>query len=118
MAKKDSGDLKQNVIYIRRGTACEQASKEEINNIINRRINATYPEIGKTLNLDEHLKQLKILYKNVNRYERIDTSIFGSFSLLSPIVENENYPEESYDTFVSKMILEKKKKIERVLDLR
>lgn len=30
---------------------------------------------------------------------------------------NPFYPEESYEQFISRMIIEKKKKIERVLDL-
>lgn len=119
MAKKDSGELKQNVIYIRRGTSCEQANKEEINKIINRKINATYPSVGKTLNLEEHLKQLNVLYKNIQEIHYLDfRGIRDLTNILKCPVENEHYPEESYDEFVSKMILEKKKKIERILDLK
>ena len=51
--------LKKNRIYIRRGTSCEEATSEEITDIIKRRMNAEYPDSGKTLNLDEHLEAVK-----------------------------------------------------------
>ncbi len=130
LAKKESGTLKQNMIYIRRGTSCEIANEEELQSILNRRMNYLHPINGEPLQLDEHLVQLKILYEKIDKnhvyYKR------GAFSglnvLLSPLAEliskgekvvepNPFYPDESYEEFVSRMIVEKKKKIERVLDL-
>ena len=66
MSMKESTNLKKNRIYIRRGTSCEEATSEEITDIIKRRMNAEYPDSGKTLNLDEHLEQLKTLYSKIN----------------------------------------------------
>ena len=130
LAKKESGTLKKNMIYVRRGTSCELANEDELHNILNRRLNYMHPLTGEPLQLDEHLKQLKILYEKISKehvyYKNGLTS--GAVTLLSSlanmvaqgekIVEpNPLYPDESYEEFISRMIVEKKKKIERVLDL-
>ncbi len=131
LAKKDSDTLKANVIYVRRGTSCETANQDEIRNIINRRINYIHPLTGEPLSLEEHLKQLKILYDSIKKEDVYYRSIFGEgfrgllSGLAKTLVEkgervvekNPLYPDEEYDEFVSRMISEKKKKIERVLDL-
>ncbi|HHT96094.1 MAG TPA: ATP-binding protein [Bacteroidales bacterium] len=130
LSKKESGSLKQNTIYVRRGTSCEMADEEEIQAMLKRRINYLYPSKGEPLQLEEHLKQLKILYgmiekdhvyyKNIPLNEKFFswTSITKLFFQGEKIVEaNPLYPDESYEQFVSRMIVEKKKKIERVLDI-
>lgn len=130
LAKKESGSLKQNMVYVRRGTSCELANEEELQAMFNRRMNYLHPLNGEPLQLDEHLKQLKILYEKIeknhvyykNGLSEGVASIFGSFAKLitkgERVVEpNPLYPDESYEEFVSRMIVEKKKKIERVLDL-
>lgn len=128
LAKRESGSLKQNMIYVRRGTSCEIANEEELVHIIDRRINHMYPNNGSPLKLDKHLSQLKDLYNAIEPMtQQRSSSIGGSWSIISSVfkglfspyeeVPNAAYPEESYDDFVAKMILEKKKKIERILDL-
>lgn len=127
LSKKESGSLKQNIIYVRRGTSCEIANEEELQAMINRRLNYLYPLNGEPLQLEEHLKQLKVLYKNIEK-----DHVYYKGSFLNDFIEsiaklnvkgekvvkpNPLYPEESYEQFVSRMIVEKKKKIERVLDL-
>ena len=129
-AKRESGTLKQNMIYVRRGTSCEIVNEEEFNDILNRRINYMHPLNGEPLQLSEHLQQLKILYEHIEKnhiyYENGIWS--GLSSLMSSLSEtiykgekvvepNPLYPNETYEEFVSRMITEKKKKIERVLDL-
>lgn len=130
LAKKESGSLKQNMIYVRRGTSCEIANEEELQAMLNRRMNYLHPLNGEPLQLDEHLKQLKILYEKIeknhiyykNGFSDGMTSLFSSLANFivkgEKVVEpNPLYPDESYEQFVSRMIVEKKKKIERVLDL-
>lgn len=130
LAKKESGTLKQNMIYIRRGTSCEIANEEELQGILNRRMNYFHPLNGEPLQLEEHLRQLKILYEKIdkNHVYYKNGILSGLSALLNPISEliskgekvvepNPLYPDESYEEFVSRMIVEKKKKIERVLDL-
>lgn len=130
LAKKDSGDLKMNRIYVRRGTSCEEANREEINELINRRVNYEYPNSGKPLDLENHLNQLEILYDKISPTK---TYYQGGFAvslaktmhamtncLTGECVTKENslYPEENYEEFIARLIGEKKKKIERVLDLK
>lgn len=131
MAKKDSDELKKNRIYVRRGTSIEEATQEEITQLIKRRMNAEYPDAGKTLDLKEHLEQLKILYDKISPtigyYEGgFATSLSSALkavltdSITGKWVSEKNplYPDENYEEFVSRMIGAKKKKIERVLDLK
>lgn len=126
LSKRESGSLKQNMIYIRRGTSCEIANEEEIQRILDKRINYLHPLNGKPLQLEEHLKQLKILYQNIEKnhvsYENTFAGIIANLSVARALMKkkvepNPLYPDESYEEFVSRMLIEKKKKIERVLDL-
>lgn len=132
LSKKESGKLKQNMIYVRRGTSCEIANKEEIEAILNRRVNYIHPNNGEPLQLREHLNQLKVLYENIEKdhtYTTYHSEALTNLSLMMinmtkylPKAEtrtepNPLYPEEDYESFIARMILEKKKKIERVLDL-
>lgn len=129
MSMKESTNLKKNRIYIRRGTSCEEATSEEITDIIKRRMNAEYPDSGKTLNLDEHLEQLKTLYSKINpTNEYYQGGIGNSLLKLTEAIkavsagewiseDNPLYPEEDYEEFIARMIDEKKRKIERELDL-
>ena len=114
------------MIYIRRGTSCEIANEEEIQRILDKRINYLHPLNGKPLQLEEHLKQLKILYQNIEKnhvsYENTFAGIIANLSVSRALMKkkvepNPLYPDESYEEFVSRMLIEKKKKIERVLDL-
>ena len=130
LSKKESGSLKQNMIYVRRGTSCEIANEEELQVMLNRRINYLHPLNGEPLQLEEHLEQLKSLYEKIeknhvyykNGLSEGMTSFLSSFAKLivkgEKVVEsNPLYPDESYEQFISRMIVEKKKKIERVLEL-
>lgn len=130
LSKKESGSLKQNTIYIRRGTSCEFANEEEIRSMLNRRMKYLHPLNGEPLRLEEHLKQLNTLYGNIeenhvyykNNLPDGMRSFFDSIVKFIPqgekkVEPNPFYPEESYEQFISRMIIEKKKKIERVLDL-
>ena len=130
LAQRDSDNIKQNMIYVRRGTSCEIANQEELQKILNRRLNYMHPLTGEPLQLPEHLRQLKILYEHIdknhvyykNGLANSAISILGSISAMitkgERVVEpNPLYPEESCEEFISRMIVEKKKKIERVLDL-
>lgn len=126
LAKRESGTLKENMIYIRRGTSCEIVNQEELESILKRRINYMHPVNGKPLDLEEHLQQLKVLYKNIDK-EKIyyGTGTLGQVlrGLISYVGQekrrepNPLYPDEEYEKFISRLITAKKNKIERVLDL-
>ena len=130
LSKRESGSLKQNMIYVRRGTSCEIANEEELRAMFNRRMNYLHPLNGEPLQLEEHLKQLKILYEKIEKnhvyyepgFAEGLATIFDAITKVAipgkrKVEPNPLYPDESYEQFVSRMIVEKKKKIERVLDL-
>ena len=126
LAKKESGSLKQNMIYIRRGTSCEIANQEELGALLKRRINFMHPLNGEPLGLDEHLNQLKELYEHIekvkvyykNPFSGALTGLVGSvWGQPQKTEPNPLYPDEEYEEFISRMITAKKNKIERILDL-
>jgi len=125
-AKRESGSLKLNSIYVRRGTSCEVVNEEELNELIRRRCNYIHPLKGEPLQLEAHLKQLETLYENIKKnhihYEGGLSSILkatSNFIFMGKrvTIPNELYPDESYEEFIARMIVAKKAKIERVLDL-
>lgn len=122
--KKDSNGAEAGCIFYRRGTKTIKANMQEIQDMIDKRIEATYLEES-NLQLEEHLKQLKTLYNNLVPYKYSLNGIFQGINSLASIggariagVKNPGYPDESYEDFVNRMIEQKKKKIEKVLDLR
>lgn len=129
LPQKDGKNLYENRIYIRRGTSIEEASKEDIANMLDRRLRASYPDTDKPATLEEHLQQLKTLYENINdtvgHYEGGLAELLAKQmkSMVIPVQgnyvseSNPFYPNESYDEFLSKMITAKKHRIERALDL-
>ena len=88
-------------------------------------VNYDHPDSLETELLVEHLKQLKTLYnyispnKFVSPFDKIWGNIYGKSGVTSIAgISNPNYPKESYEDFITKMIEKKKKKIEKVLDLK
>lgn len=132
-------DLEKDVIYIRRGTKCAKATADEIEHIIEGKIATIFKETS-DLTLDEHLKQLKKLYAELPQKIKVlvrkgsPSALSNMSAILSRIAlsfsdtcgtpdeyeerDNPNYPEESYEAFVLRMIKYKKLKIEKVLDLK
>ena len=96
----------------------------EINEMLDKRLEATYVEQS-SLHLEEHLKQLNTLYKNMSSQmysSSVISNLFKNMSAFGTLAgtpqNNPYYPKESYDEFIAKMIEKKKMKIEKVLDLK
>ncbi len=126
-AKKESVKLKTNEVYIRKNTSTVTANNEDLEKMIQLRLLEQYDDLS-SLSLDEHLNQLKLLYSKLSKTIEEDTeenfvlfhSEHGSrFGLLplAALEDNPNYPQESYDEFLSKIITKKKKKIEVLLEV-
>ncbi|MBM7572566.1 helix-turn-helix domain-containing protein [Aquibacillus albus] len=120
VSPNDGQSIKKNRIYTRRGMGTVEASYEEIQSILNRRIETGYSST-KEMELETHLTQLKTLYGEISRFHtfypksplaEIGTKI--SQGLLGDAVKQKNnfYPEEDYEAFISKIIRKKKKRIE------
>jgi hypothetical protein len=115
--------IKPNQIYIRRGAATEIANHDELQRLINSRIESNY-STSSEIDLKQHLAELQILYGEI---PRSITSLFpglrsgqSNVRALSSIFATESnprYPTEDYYAFVLRMIEAKKKRIERELGL-
>lgn len=120
--QKNTDLAEEGCIFYRRGTKTVKANMQEIEEMVNKRIQVTYSEQS-SLELEDHLKQLSVLYKHIRLYN--NSSIFNGFlknmhgSGTSILLGEKNplYPNESYEEFIVNMITKKKKKIERILDL-
>lgn len=130
-----STNIEKDIIYIRRGTKCEKASSEEIEKIISAKVDTIFKETS-DMSLEKHLSQLKVLYKELPEkikklVRRGDNAIFQSLGLFASNfynsfygndeyieIDNPNYPDETYEAFIVRMIKMKKLKIEKVLDLK
>lgn len=129
ISRREGKDIKPDTIYVRRGTSCEIADEGEIRKLITRRINHIYPNNGRPLELKEHLTQLKELFSNIHETKRVTITppnipflsgireLSSFFSGEYEEIPNPLYPEEGFEEFILRMITEKKKKIEKVLDL-
>lgn len=134
LAKSD--EIEKDIVYVRRGTSSEKASSQDLEKILQRRLENIFKE-GNCLSLKEHLEQLQFLYDNIPQKKRIlvkkgdrYTGVYAGLQALSECmselfgsndeyeeVSNDNYPSEDYEQFLVRMIEKKKLKIEKVLDL-
>lgn len=122
---KDSNGNEEGCVFVRRGTTTHRANSVELKRVIEKRIRASYTD-GSSLELEEHLKQLKVLYQFIDK-SKTYLSIGGELSKMIREVlpnnlikstPNNLYPEEEYEEFIRRMIDRKKLKIEKVLDLK
>ena len=101
--------LTSNVAYIRHGTESTEANHDQLEHLVNLRIESGYSS-SHTLELKEHLDQLQVLYK-----ARKNKDPFGGSSLA--IMESFfGNPLKEYYQFVEDMISSKKSPIKKELD--
>ncbi|MGD0339924.1 MAG: ATP-binding protein [Bacteroidota bacterium] len=118
--------IRNNAIYVRRGPATEEANYDELQRVINIRIETGYSSQTE-MDTRTHLEQLKLLYGQIEKYHvRITGGIYQilnsmvnmpSLSGKQENVPNPSYPEEDYEKFIVRMIEKKKKRIEMELDV-
>lgn len=133
----EGNDIEKNTIYVRRGTKCEKADKSDIDRVIESRLSTIYSG-NSEMSLDEHLSQLKTLYNELPKkikilvkkgepapwtYKLAEVAKYATQALVGTPDEfeeqdNPNYPKESYEMFVSRMVNAKKLRIEKVLDVK
>lgn len=118
--------IRSNTIYVRRGAATEEANHDELQKLINARLETGYSST-KELDLQQHIQQLKVLFQQIDRHlVRGMGGVFGQSlaafgamarSLQIESVPNPKFPEEDFDAFVNRLIKLKKKRIEEELDV-
>ena len=107
ISKNETEGLKGATIYVRHGTECVIADKDDIENLITRRISTGYRS---KLELEEHLKQLKTLYKYKSPQQISISSVIVS---VSKFLAQNYYGENSeFSSYIDSLIERKKKIIE------
>lgn len=113
LPKKGTTDLKPTAIYIRRDGETVEANYEELEAVINRRVE-TKNSSSKELDLKNHLEQLKVLHSERPRR----SSIFPGFDLTRMLgFEDDENEVESYKDFLQRMIRLKQATIVRELGI-
>ena len=134
ISRNATTDLEKDTIYIRRGTKCEKATATEIESLLEAKMGTIFKD-SSNLSLDQHLKQLRILYnelpKKVKKLVRKGEppALYENLAMIASFfkgisqdeyeeIDIPDYPEESYEAFINRMIKLKKLKIEKHLDLK
>lgn len=101
--------LKKDTIYIRRNRASEPANHNEIQEILNKRIETEYLTTDER-ELIEHLEELKKLYSYIpQKIRKGGDPVFEMYDDYGyRTISNRNYPKESYEEFIGKLIEIKK----------
>ncbi|UXS04516.1 helix-turn-helix domain-containing protein [Agrobacterium tumefaciens] len=106
LPKKGTTDLKPTAIYIRRDGETVEANHDELESVINRRIE-TKSSSSKELDLKNHLEQLKVLYGEQPRRSALLRAL--DFSKILGLEDDEE--GETYTAFVKRMIRLKQRTI-------
>jgi predicted HTH transcriptional regulator len=131
VSTKEGGKLKKNTIYIWRNRASEPANHDEIQEILNKRIETEYSTTNER-ELVEHLEELKKLYSYIPKTIDKLVSYTHQSALMREVVRslqytsilgearyethpNPDYPKESYENFIGKLIEIKKEVIVKLL---
>jgi hypothetical protein len=110
IALKEGEKLRKDIIYIRRNRASEPINYEELQEILNNRIETEYSTTNER-RLTEHLEELKELYNHIPQSRELLSGIGLSSTFSSAqyeISRNPNYPKESYENFIGNLIEIKK----------
>ena len=109
LCQKAGEGIKENVVYVRKGTNSTEATHNDLQQIVNQRIETGYSS-SHVLDLSAHLQQLKELYE-----QKETGGTLSSIAIMMAAVYGNKYKE--YFEFIDKMIYRKKEKIIKLLDL-
>jgi predicted HTH transcriptional regulator len=109
LSLKDGNGIKANVAYVREGTESTEANHEQLEHLINLRIESGYSSTH-TLDLREHLDQLQVLYK---ARKGNDPLRLASMVAMEGFFGN---PLKEYYQFVEHMISAKESRIRKELE--
>ena len=117
LAKADGKDIKSNRVYVRKEGLSDEATHEELQQLINKRIETGYSS-SREISLEEHLNQLKILYKQIPRLKQRDIAGILATPLANMFSEpNPKYPKETFEDFILRILELKKARIVKELDI-
>jgi hypothetical protein len=115
LALADTVDLKRTVIYIRRMASTAEATYEEVQDVINRRL-ATGHSTQPDLDLSRHLQELRALHSQLVLFQMQHLFMADSSRSLGPVRMGDTiYETESLESFLKRMIFAKQRRIELML---
>lgn len=128
VAQKDGQGIRAGAIYVRREGLTEEARYDDVQRLIKLRLDSL-PQTSQARDLKEHLEDLKVLYAEVPRSVFSETGGLGLGTAFAAMAEigslfrgvtkpNPAYPKEDYQSFVLRLLEEKKKLVERTIGTR
>lgn len=114
LPKKEGDGIRRNAVYVRKGTNTEEANYEDLQELINKRLETGY-STQKSLELSKHLDQLKILDMSRPKNKSRRGDVLGHMQTLAEMFGPHNSSE--YDKFLEDLYEKKKKIIEREIGL-
>src|SRR3954464_6549855 len=103
LAVREGTNIKDNAIYVRRGTSSTEANQEEVQRIISARIDTGHSSTSE-ISLKEHIDQLRVLYEELPKFRfkpGRTREILGRISIFGEQHEpNPHYPQEDIDMFL------------------
>lgn len=115
IAEADGDDIRRGAIYVRDGVATREASYEELQALINRRLETGH-STSRELAIKRHMDELEVLYGSIGRFAGYALGLVADDKLMETFFKkNPAYPSEDFDHFVARMIREKKSLIEKLL---
>lgn len=114
---RNGTSIRANAIYVHREGVTEEANHDELQKIINTRIETGY-STQKEIDLKAHLEQLRVLLSEIPRFRQKTFNLGGISAVVNIFSEpNQNYPQEDFDKFVRRMIDLKKRQIEEEINV-
>ncbi|WP_417513034.1 helix-turn-helix domain-containing protein [Marinobacter sp.] len=110
LALKEGSGIQSNVAYVRSGTESIPANRDQLEQLINTRIDTEYSSTP-TLELTHHLEQLKILCEYVDKMEYEE--LLDSESFMRGILEFVG--DNDYRDFLQEIISSKKQVIRKII---
>jgi len=121
VAQRAGIGIRAGAIYIRREGVTQEASHNEVQELLDRRLAAS-PQTREARNLKDHLEELKVLHGEIPKkltqvglLGLASEQIFETFYGISK--PNPRYPVEDYEAFVLRMIAGKKELIKSLLGI-
>lgn len=112
ISEGETEGLKKATIYVRHGTECVVADKEDIENLINRRISTGHKS---KLEFEDHIQQLKTLYRHKLPDKSSLLSTLTRLSIMKSSYNTLNNTE--FYSYIDELIEKKKKIIEMDLGI-
>jgi predicted HTH transcriptional regulator len=115
LATKSGDGIRDNAIYVRRGTSSEEATHSDVQAIISKRIETGFSG-AKALKLNQHIEQLQVIDK---ARKGNNTGLFGARGMLAEYarIMGERSTTEDYDKFIEDLYKRKKRLLEKELGL-